>query len=196
MATRGSTPNCFAVCADATCVWRQPRVDGVRGRPKFDFHTESDGDLRQLVGRRRYINRAVAKHLDAVIQQHEEHGRHNIKARRRLQQLQRRPHRRRRTMTSTGNHAVGHSQFHHHRSKSIGVISHELLRLLQINTFVLAQLVEALCQLIEELRITVLGVDDFHVSLCFVRYDNAGLFRNSQYFFSVAQDDQLHEVPF
>ena len=82
-------------------------------------------------------------------------------------------------MTSAGNHAVGHSQFHHHRAERVRVISHEFLGLLQINTFVLPQLVEALCQLIEELRVASLGVDDFNVSLGLLGDDDAGLVGDS-----------------
>ena len=44
-----------------------------------------DGDLRELVGRRRDVDRAVAEDLDAVVQQHEEDRGHDVEARRRFE---------------------------------------------------------------------------------------------------------------
>ena len=99
MATRGSTPNCFAVCADATAICASSSAEGATLiaqspntlTPSFSSMKNTDDTISKPG--------AVFSNCNAGLPSPPYYDKH-------------------------GNHAVGDPQFHHHRAEGVRVVSH------------------------------------------------------------------------
>jgi hypothetical protein len=130
-----------------------PNIGGVGRR---------DGDVGEFVGVGVRVHRAVAVDQHPIAQQHEETTRHDRGAGARLHELEGRSDRVGRRVGRTRHHAVGESLLHHHRAE-VTDVGHDVAGLVERDALVAAQLVVALGEPVEQVRLE--RVDHRHVEV-------------------------------